>query len=95
MSDFWGMRHRLLLERVETLLPPVAGEIADEEIVRLACAASVVLRRHEVDRRGRCRHCHRSGLRWSPRRKVCTVHLVFAVALEQPFDVVWAWSRDR
>lgn len=92
MTDVWPMRHRLLMERLETLLH--RDEIADEETARLVCAAYVTLRRHRVDKRGRCRHCHRAW--WLPRlEQTCTVHQVFALAMEQPFDFVWGWAQDR
>jgi hypothetical protein len=93
MSDVWGVKHRLLLERVDVLHRDM-DVIADEEIARLVCAAYVALRQHRVNKRGQCRHCHRPGSWWPRRRKTCTVHQVFAMAMEQPFPVVCAWLRN-
>lgn len=92
----WGTQHRLLVERFEALLHRDMGEITDDEIARLVCAAYVTLRQHSVDKRGHCHHCYRSGSWWLPRRrKRCTVYQVFAVAMEQPFKVVKAWLEDH
>jgi len=89
----WETQHRLLSEQVTGLL---SGELTDEEIVRLIIAARVLLARHQVDKRGRCRFCFQSRSRlWWPRRRICTVHQAFAVALNQPFKVVLDWFKDH
>ncbi|MGH3909035.1 MAG: hypothetical protein ACRDTE_33375 [Pseudonocardiaceae bacterium] len=95
-TNVWATQHRLLVERLETLLHRDMSEITDDEIARLACAAYVTMRQHSVNKRGYCRHCYRSGSRWLPRRrKRCTVYQVFAVAMNQPFNIVSDWLGDH
>jgi hypothetical protein len=92
----WRTQHRLLGEQLEGLLHRDMSEITDDEIARLVCAAYVTMRQHSVNKRGWCHHCCRSGSWWLPRRrKRCTVHQVFAVAMNQPFDIVSVWIKDH
>ncbi|MGH8573405.1 MAG: hypothetical protein ACREX8_12645, partial [Gammaproteobacteria bacterium] len=94
-TNVWGTQHRLLVERLDALLHRDMREITDDEIARLVCAAYVTMRQHSVNKRGRCRHCYRSGSWWLPRRrKMCTVYQVFAVAMNQPLNIVSDWLRD-
>lgn len=92
----WGTQHRLLVERLAELLRRNMGEITDDEIARLVCAAYITLRQHSVNKRGYCHHCYRAGSRWLlRRRKRCTVFQVFGVTMGQPLKVVWAWLEDH
>ncbi|MGH3907121.1 MAG: hypothetical protein ACRDTE_23540 [Pseudonocardiaceae bacterium] len=43
-TNVWSTQHRLLLERLEGLLHRDMGEITDDEIARLVCAAYVTMR---------------------------------------------------
>lgn len=91
----WATQHRLLVERLEELLHRDMGEITDDEIARLVCAAYVMLRQHSVNKRGYCHHCYRAGSRWRlRRRKRCTVFQVFGVAMGQPLEILAEWVRD-
>lgn len=95
-TNVWSTQHRLLVERLEELLHRDMSEITDDEIARLVCAAYVTMRQHSVNKRGRCRHCYRSGSGWPlRRRKRCTVYRVFAVAMNQPFGIVSEWIKDH
>lgn len=93
--NIWHVQHRLVTEQLEGFLHCDMDEITDEDVARLVCAAYVLVRQHGVDKRGRCRHCYyRSRWWWVRRRKMCTVHSVFAVAMNQPRDAVWRWVED-
>lgn len=88
------VHYRLLSEHVANLMRCDMDELPPTEVARVFVAAYVVLKQHEIDKRGRCRYCNRvSLLRW--RRKPCTVYQTFAVALDQPFKVVRAWLEDH
>lgn len=88
----WQTRHRLLSEQLQYLLHGNPTE-EDEEVVRVLIAAGVLLAQHQVDKRGRCRYCYDST--WPRRRKPCTVHQTFAVALNQPIKMVLDWFKDH
>lgn len=88
------MRHRLLRERFEKMTDRLSGGaegVTEEQVIRLMAAAAMLLCRHQVDRRGRCRFC-RSG-RWTGRfrrrRPRCMVHGFLGFAMDQSMDVVW------
>ena len=88
MTNVWATRHRQLTERLDELI----GD-NDDDLARLAAAGYLLLTRHQVNKRGRCRYCYRS--RWWPmRRKTCAVCEAFAVAMTQPFPIVTAWLAD-
>lgn len=91
----WRTQARLLSERLDGFLHCDLDEITDDDVVRLVCAAYVLVRQHSVDKRGRCRHCYyRSHLWGSRRRKSCTVHAALSVAMNQPLGTVWKWLED-
>lgn len=93
--NFWQVQHRLLTEQFESFLYCDMDEITDDDLARLVCAAYVLVRRHDVDKRGRCRHCYyRSRWWWVRGRKRCTVHSAFSVAMNQPLNTVWRWVED-
>ena len=92
-----GARHRLLCEQLEQWVEelsgekPVEPEVAKELTVRLLAMAVMLLRQHRVNKRGRCRLCGWSILRWPfwchlPR---CAVFRSVDLAIGQGLDVVW------
>ena len=86
----WETQHRLWSERLKRLL---AHE--DQEIARLAAVSWVLLAQHRVNERGQCRFCFRPRPTWWPmRRRTCTVHSAFMVAMNQPFHIVRGWAGD-
>ncbi|MGQ0772967.1 MAG: hypothetical protein ACT4NY_00865 [Pseudonocardiales bacterium] len=95
MSSAQETQHRLWAEQLRILLDGKHGsrELTAEQTRRLMIAAYVVLQEHQVDKRGKCRHCRRSTW-WLWRRKPCTVHVTFKVAMKQPIVVVGGWMED-
>ena len=91
------IQHELWSEQLERLLHDQAGEPVDELTWRVAAGAYAALRQHQVNKRGRCRHCCRLRSSWRPwrRQHVCTVYLTFSVAMTQPIKIVRAWLKDR
>lgn len=91
----WQTQARLLSERFEGFLHCDMDEITDDDIARLVCAAYVLAQQHSVDKRGRCKHCYGRAHWWRVRRrKSCTVHAAFSVAMNQPLSAVWPWVED-
>jgi len=96
-APLYQMRQWLLRESLTGLLRRAAegsgGGLSDEQtteqVVRLGVAASMLLERHQVDGRGRCRGC-RTRLRWRLRRnEPCTVQAVLDLCLNESLDLVW------
>ena len=93
--NIWHVRHRLLIEQLDDLLYAEEAESLDEQVLRLIAAARVLLAQHQVNKQGRCRHCYYcSTWLWLRRRKMCTVHTILSVAMNQPFSTVWKWLAD-
>lgn len=97
MSGVQEIRHRLLFEQLKQWVEklsgenPVEPEVVKELAVRLLAMAVMLLRQHEVNKRGRCRFCGWSTWRWSfwCRRPRCTVFRSVDLAIGQGLDVVW------
>jgi hypothetical protein len=96
VSNVWGTRHRLLLERFEQLANQLSDDkpkepaALEEQTLRLLAAAITLLRQHRVNKRGQCNYCKWSGW-WAWRfwrRPQCTVYRSFDFAMRQPLDVV-------
>lgn len=91
------VRHRLLFEQLERWVErlsskkPIEPEEVEELAVRLLAMASILLRQHVVGKRGRCRLCGWSILRWPfwYLRPRCTVFRSVDLAVGQSLDVVW------
>lgn len=96
MSSAWETQHRLWAEQLKSFVDGKHGsrELTAEQTRRLMIAVYVVLRLHQVNRRGQCRYCWRSTW-WPWRRKPCTVHVTFKVAMIQPIKIVRAWLEDH
>lgn len=96
MSSTGETQHRLWAEQLKSLLDDEHGsrELTAEQTRRLMVAAYVVLRLHQVGKRGQCRYCRRST-RWPWRRKPCTVHVTLKFAMIQPIKIVRAWLEDH
>lgn len=92
--NIWHVQHRLFTEHLDDVLYADEAELPDETILRLTAAARVLLAQHQVDKRGRCQHCYRQSVWWLKRRKTCTVHGAFSVAMNQPLGAVWRWVKD-
>lgn len=95
MTSARETQHRLWAEQLGSLLAGKHGsrELTTEQTRRLMIAAYVVLQEHQVDKRGQCRYCRRSTW-WPWRRKTCTVHVTFKVAMQQPINIVSKWLAD-
>lgn len=97
MSNVWETRYRLLLEHLEELTDelrgnePIVPAALEEQTVRLLASVVMLLRQHEVNKRGQCRFCAVSR-RWRfwRRRPQCTVYLCLDFAMRQRLDVVWS-----
>jgi hypothetical protein len=97
MNNVWQARCRVLVERLETLarqlgkkqqIPPTAFE---EHTVRLLAGAIMMLRQHQVNKRGQCKYCAWTSRTWWlwHRRPQCTVCPSLDFAMSQPLDLVW------
>lgn len=96
VSNVWQARRRLMLERLEELSEqlrsgqPIAPAALEEQAVRLLTGVLMLLRQHELNKRGQCRFCAAS--RWwqfRHRRPQCTVYRTLGFALSQRLDIVW------
>jgi hypothetical protein len=95
-------RYRLLLERLQELTDhfrrgePIAPAVLKAQTVRLLVGVIVVLRQHQVNKRGRCKYCGRTRRTWRLwyRRPLCTVYLALDFAMSQPLDLVWQRLQD-
>lgn len=102
MSDVWQTRHRLMLERFEKEADqlrsdePIAPAALEEQTVRLLAGVVMLMRQHNVNKRGQCRFCAapRRALRFWHRRPQCTVHRALDFALRQRLDIVWCQLLD-
>jgi hypothetical protein len=93
-------RERMLANLLATIRqldaePSPATTGNEELLLRLACFAVEILRRHPVDDHGRCRRCRpiRSGsrrwLRWPTRKAPCLVLSVASFYSTVPPEQVW------
>lgn len=75
---------------------PIAPTELHEQTLRLLTGVVVLLRRHEVNKRGRCRVCGRSKIWvfWF-RRPPCTVYQSIDFVMRQPLNMVRSQLRDR
>lgn len=91
VTPVYQTRHRLLRERVEGVLRrgEAGGHPQDEDTLRLAAAALVLLERHPVDGKGRCRVCRSGGRWWAGRKRSCSVFAVLDFYLDEPIETVW------
>lgn len=96
MTSARETQHRLWAEQLGSLLDGkhVARELDVKQTRRLMIAAYVVLQEHQVNNHGQCRYCRRSTW-WPWRRKTCTVHLAFMVAMKEPITAVQGWVEDH
>jgi hypothetical protein len=87
----------LFLEELEKLAEwlisdtPKTAAVLEEQTVRLLATTVILLRQHQVNKRGQCQFC--SWTRWtrqlSRRRRRCTVHQALELGMGQSLDVVW------
>ncbi len=82
----YELRWRILRERLEEMAA-ASEQAGNENGVRLALCCFVLLERHRVDEKGRCRCCS-SRRKWWRRTRRCTVVPVIGFYLEQPTRMV-------
>ena len=97
MSNVWETRSRLFLEELEKLVEwlssdaPRAPAALEEQTVRLLAMVVVLLRQHQVNKRGQCQFCDWPTWTWRfwRRRRRCTIHQALDLSMGQSLDVVW------
>lgn len=97
MSNVWQTQCRLLLELLEALGWRLSGEekvpseVVEEQAVRLLTGVLMLLRQHEINKRGQCRFCGWSRKIWNfwRRRPRCTVYRNLNFVMNQGCDGVW------
>ena len=94
MSNFWQVRHRLLIQQCEKLANQLSGKedpgriLFEEQAVRLLTGVVMVLRQHKLNKRGQCRACAAPGRFWL-RRPRCAVYRDLSFAMSQGIVFVW------
>lgn len=91
------VRYQLIFEQLEQWVEklgdedPVKPEEVKELAVRLLAMAAMLLRQHEVNKRGQCKFCGCAPWNWRfwNRRPQCTVCSTLSFAMEQEFAVTW------
>jgi hypothetical protein len=96
VTNVWETRHRLLLERLDTLACQLredqltAPTAFNEQAIRLLTGEVMLLRRHHVNKRGQCKYCRRTRWAWLfQRRSQCSVYFCLDFAMCQPVQIVW------
>jgi hypothetical protein len=97
VSNVWQTRYRLLLEQLEALASQLSGEepitqpVLQDQTVRLLAGVVMLLRQHQVNKRGQCKYCGWTRRTWRllRRRPQCTVYLALDFAMNQSLDLVW------
>lgn len=97
MSNIWETRSRLFLEELEKLAEwlssdaPKTPAALEEQAVRLLAMVVILLRQHQVNKRGQCQYCGWTRWTWRlwRRWRRCTVHQALDLAMGQSLDVVW------
>jgi hypothetical protein len=102
VTNVWETRHRLLLERLETLArqlredQPIAPTALQEQAIRLLAGEIMLLRQHRVNKRGQCKYCRRTKWCWLfQRRAQCSVYVCLDFAMCQPVQVVWRRLQEE
>jgi len=96
VNNVWQTRHRLVLEQLEKLADQLRGKqqiapaVLEEQTVRLLTSMVMLLRQHNVNKRGQCRFCATSR-HWQfwQRRPRCAVYRTIDFVMSQSLDVVW------
>lgn len=97
MSSVQELRRRLLLEQLEQWVQklsreePVEPEEVQELAVRLLAMTVMLLKQHQVNKRGQCPYCRRRPWNWRSwkRRPQCTVGSALGFVMSQEPAVVW------
>jgi hypothetical protein len=68
----------------------VAPAVLEEQAMRLLAGVVMLLRQHQLNKRGQCRFCA-SSRRWRfwQRRPQCAVYRTVDFVMRQSLDVVW------
>ncbi len=101
MSNVWQTRHRLLREQLDELADQlrskqqVAPAVLEEQAVRLLAGVVMLLKTHQLNKRGQCRFCA-APRRWRfwQRRPQCTVYRSLDFVMRQSLDAVWWQLSD-
>lgn len=97
MSHVQEVRYRLRCEQFEqwverlTGKEPIEPEVVKELAVRLLTVALIILKQHNVNKRGKCKFCGRARRNWRSWIRVpqCAVSGAIGFAMEQELAVVW------
>lgn len=92
MNSLWETRYRLLREQLAGLTDRLSTDSSAPAIaVRLLAVSALLLRQHQVNKRGQCRFCGWSRWKWRfwRRRPQCTVYRTLVFALSRGLDEVW------
>ncbi len=89
--------HRLFREELEKLVgglsekKSVSPAVTEDQIVRLLAMVAILLRQHQVNKRGNCQSCGWMRWKWRPwnRRPPCTVYRTVSFVMGQGSDEVW------
>jgi hypothetical protein len=99
VSNVWQTRYRLLLEQLEALADelsseePITQPVLRDQTVRLLAGVVVLLRQHDINKRGQCKYC---GWRWRfwYTQPQCAVYRCVDFTMRQPLDVVQRRLRE-
>jgi hypothetical protein len=97
VNNVWETRHRLFLEELQKLVEWLSSDAPrvpvalEERTVRLLAMIVILLRQHQINKRGQCQYCGRTRWMWQfwRRRRRCTVHQALNLGMGQSLDVVW------
>lgn len=89
MSSVYELQCRVVRERLEQMAA-TAEQTDDDAGLRLALCCLLLLDRHRVDDKGRCRWCRSRGRWWHRPRSKCSVVPVLWFSVQQPHDVLRA-----
>lgn len=89
--------YRIFRGELEKLADRFSGEkavspaVTEDQIVQLLAVAAILLRQHQVNKRGQCRFCGWVSWKWRPwsRRPPCTVYRTVSFVMGQGLDEVW------
>lgn len=97
VSDVQETSYRLFREELEKLADRLSGKkavssaVTEDHIVRLLAVVAILLRQHQVNKRGHCQSCGWMRWKWRPwhRRPPCTVYRTVSFVMVQGLDEVW------
>lgn len=89
--------HRLFREELAELADRLSGKksispaLTEDQIVKLLAVVAILLRQHQINKRGHCKSCGWTRWKWRPwsRRPPCTVYRAVSFVIGQGMDEVW------